>query len=267
MIERWAILGVMTIAAGVALWFTGSLHPRDLEKRRRDVSMYPALTWLLAGVAVFMTLMIGTTAAAAAMRIPSTASESTTARAALVGYALAIGVGVWLMHVFTRGAHRAGLRVHWKDPIFGLAWLALAAGPIMLTTRAAVFAYEAISGTSADTLAHPSLRELAEGGPGAWLIVASAVIGAPIVEEITYRIFLQSSILRLTNSPWTAVLITSVLFTFMHWPAVPVYGLATLFVLSVAMGLAYERTGRAGVPIVMHMAFNAANIALAMRGV
>ena len=38
-----------------------------------------------------------------------------------------------------------------------------------------------------------------------------------------------------------------------------------LFALGAGMGLAYERTRRLGVPIVMHMGFNAANIALAMQ--
>ena len=43
---------------------------------------------------------------------------------------------------------------------------------------------------------------------------------------------------------------------------VPYYALAPLFMLSVTMGLAFERTKHIGVPIVMHAAFNALNIAL-----
>ena len=259
------ILGLLSVVAIACLWFTGSLHPGDLDKRRRNVSAYPALTWLLAGVAVFLAMMIGATLAGAALGVRESDSEAASAPSVLVGYAMAIGVGAWLMHIFSRGAGRAGLGVQWMDPLIGVAWLAIAAGPILLTTQTAVLTFQAITGTAAESLAHPSLRELAEGGAGVWLIIVSAVIGAPIVEEMTYRVFLQSSILRLTRSPWAAVLLTSVPFTLMHAPAVPVYGLATLFVLSVAIGLAYERTGRAGVPIAMHMAFNAANIAVAMQ--
>ncbi len=42
------------------------------------------------------------------------------------------------------------------------------------------------------------------------------------------------------------------------------HAVAPLFALSVALGASYERTGRLGVPIVMHGAFNALNLAIAL---
>jgi membrane protease YdiL (CAAX protease family) len=45
---------------------------------------------------------------------------------------------------------------------------------------------------------------------------------------------------------------------------VPWYAIVTLFVLSVCLGAAFERWRSIGVPIAMHMAFNAGNVVLAM---
>jgi membrane protease YdiL (CAAX protease family) len=46
--------------------------------------------------------------------------------------------------------------------------------------------------------------------------------------------------------------------------AVPAHALPSLFVLSMAMGIAFERTRAIGVPITMHVAFNLGNIIVAV---
>lgn len=261
---RLAILGGVSVGVVVVLWVMKSIHRRDLSRVMRDVSPFPSLTWLIAGFAVFATLIVGSAGAHAILRIPSGASQAATAPAALIGYALAISLGAWLMHVFAQGAPRAGVSARWKDLLLGLAWLAVAAAPVMLTSDVSVLAHERITGEAAETIAHPSLAELAKGGVSVStaLLIVTAVIGAPIAEEMVYRVFLQSAILRATQSAWTAIMVTSALFTVMHAATVPVYALPTLFVLSVAIGLAYERTGSAGVPMAMHVLFNGANVAI-----
>jgi len=96
----------------------------------------------------------------------------------------------------------------------------------------------------------------------------SVVVFVPIIEEILYRGYLQSALLRYTKSPWTAVLLTSLAFTAAHvnWTdyeqGVPYYALAPLFMLSVTMGIAFERTRHIGVPMIMHAAFNAMSVAI-----
>jgi membrane protease YdiL (CAAX protease family) len=68
---------------------------------------------------------------------------------------------------------------------------------------------------------------------------------------------------------WISILGTSTLFTLVHrmgQPPVPWHALVPIFVLSVSMGVAYERTKRIGVPIAMHVCFNALNVALAWSG-
>src|SRR6185369_4082201 len=99
-----------------------------------------------------------------------------------------------------------------------------------------------------------------------WVLVGTAVLGAPFVEELMFRVFLQSALLRLLGRTWPSILVTSALFALVHLgggvrPS-EAYALAPLFILSVAMGVVYERTRSALAPITMHMAFNALNVAL-----
>lgn len=95
------------------------------------------------------------------------------------------------------------------------------------------------------------------------------MVGAPLVEELIYRVFLQSSIARATGLPWIGILVAAVVFAVAHavGPAeqrIPWYAAVPIGVLGLACGLAYERTKRLLVPITMHAAFNAMNIAMAM---
>ena len=100
--------------------------------------------------------------------------------------------------------------------------------------------------------------------PLAWCLIAFVTIGAPLIEEVMYRGFLQSAILRLTGSPWLAILLTSAVFTAIHLPVVQPHALPVLAVLSLAMGVAFERSKSLAVPIGMHVAFNILNIAIAL---
>ena len=96
------------------------------------------------------------------------------------------------------------------------------------------------------------------------VIVIVAVIVAPLLEELLFRGLVQTTIrsfLELRNGPWLAIAISSGLFAAMHanpghWPA--------LFVLSVCLGYAYEKSGSLFRPIFIHSFFNTASIAAAL---
>jgi len=96
----------------------------------------------------------------------------------------------------------------------------------------------------------------------------SATVGAGAVEEIIYRGFVQSGVRRIVGRPWVAIVITSVLFTLMHWGITSSgrHALAVIFVLSVGLGAAFERTKSIAVPIVVHAMFNATQILLVLAG-
>ena len=106
---------------------------------------------------------------------------------------------------------------------------------------------------------HPILEFIETAGRG-WIAIAavSAVILAPIAEELFFRGLLQS-MLRRRFGPWSAVLISSVVFAAVHCGAEP-QALPSLFALALVMGYSYERTGRLLSPMLIHALFNAANL-------
>ena len=89
------------------------------------------------------------------------------------------------------------------------------------------------------------------------VIAAVAIVVVPVFEEMLFRGLLQTMIRSYLQRTWAAIFITSAIFASVHanaghWPA--------LFVLSVCMGYAYEKSGSLYRAIFIHMLFNAINI-------
>ncbi len=94
-----------------------------------------------------------------------------------------------------------------------------------------------------------------------FVALATAVVFAPIAEELFFRGLLQSMFKRYFDGrPWPAVLATSAIFAAVHYSQPQ--AVASLFLLSVGLGYNYERTGRLTGPILMHAIFNAVSIYL-----
>ncbi len=125
-------------------------------------------------------------------------------------------------------------------------------------------------------IAHPTLEALAKGifGPREIALAVSALVLAPLFEEIIFRGLFQTALVHTGAfaARWSPVLLISLLFTMFHISAVIIrdergnfeqfawQALVTLFVLSLCLGYVYERTGSLWPSIVMHAAFNALNI-------
>ncbi|HOK95321.1 MAG TPA: type II CAAX endopeptidase family protein [Anaerohalosphaeraceae bacterium] len=108
---------------------------------------------------------------------------------------------------------------------------------------------------------HESLQMLTDGSLTLKLLVAGFAVGVvPIFEEMLFRGFLQTQIRTLTNRPWLAVVITSVIFAILH----PTTHIAALFMLSCGLGYAYERSGSLFRPILMHFLFNGISVAMTL---
>ena len=144
--------------------------------------------------------------------------------------------------------------------IGGLALLI--AWPTALSIAALVSHF---SGDQPEPIAHELLKKMTEDRAGLWLAVVSsqAIVGAPILEEIMYRGILQRGFVDTGVNRWVAIGITSAVFAAMHWETVEPHAIVALFVLSLGFGYVYEKTGRLTGPIVMHMIFNAGNLAMA----
>ncbi len=115
-----------------------------------------------------------------------------------------------------------------------------------------------------EQIAHTTLKSLHESsfGLGYVLIVATVVIGAPLIEETIYRGCIQGLFRRVMPFPSLAILPTAYVFTVIHMGSVEWFALPGLFVLGIGFGIAYEWTGRLSTPIVMHMIYNLGNTLL-----
>ena len=141
--------------------------------------------------------------------------------------------------------------------------------PITLAVaQIAAVLIEWTTGQTFNQIGHGTLQHIkdASNDPDVVLILVILMVSVvtPIWEEILYRGMLQESIrshpLVSSESPWVAIIITSLIFTTMHIDMVDLRGLPGLFVLSLGFGWIYLRTGRLLASIVMHAAFNAINI-------
>lgn len=105
-------------------------------------------------------------------------------------------------------------------------------------------------------------QDLADASRGGWVVIliAIVVVAAPIVEEIIYRGMVQPGLV----SQWgarTGTIVTAVLFAAIHFVPVEFPG---LLAFALVLGWTRHRTGRLGLPIVTHMAFNAAGLGFAL---
>lgn len=114
---------------------------------------------------------------------------------------------------------------------------------------------------------HPLLRLLAISSDPATrqLIIGSAVLLAPLVEELVFRVVIQRSLLR-WMPPLVSIGVTAVAFATIHFNAVhPNWpDVLALFPLAIILGVTYHHTGSYLSVVIIHLLFNATNIALAL---
>ncbi|MBX7207020.1 MAG: CPBP family intramembrane metalloprotease [Verrucomicrobiaceae bacterium] len=90
------------------------------------------------------------------------------------------------------------------------------------------------------------------------IMLLTAVIVAPLVEETVFRGFIYGVLKRYTDG-WFAALCSAALFALVH---MHVGSFVPLFVLALGFCAAYERTGCLLVPMFMHAFFNGTSTAL-----
>lgn len=260
------LLGAPLILA--ALWFADVIRPGSPARAGlRAVKAHPWWVWLAAAGLVFLSGQFVAAVVYTSLGVPTWMSPPLKAQV-VTHAAMGIGgiaAGAALVRLLKAAAPQAGVTPRWSDLPVGL-WAFVVAYPILLAVSAlAVRVSIMLRGTAPDPIAHDTLRMIAgsSSDPWVWAMRAIAVLLIPVFEELIYRVGLQSAILRATGRPWTSVLVTSAIFTAAHASVMPPHAMAVVAALSVAMGLAYERTKRLGVPVVMHALFNLVNVAIA----
>ncbi|MEM6332246.1 MAG: type II CAAX endopeptidase family protein [Planctomycetota bacterium] len=154
----------------------------------------------------------------------------------------------------------------------GLALLPLAF-PLVSATSIVTSALLNLVGIPTPELGHILLEAMTVATPPVRLgFILSAVVIAPVTEELIFRGLLQTALLNAFTRKHTptpahrlaAIALTTALFTVIHLDAAALHTLPGLAILSVIIGYTYERTGSLTAAIVLHAAFNAANVALAL---
>lgn len=97
------------------------------------------------------------------------------------------------------------------------------------------------------------LTDRADGVVGVVLLVLIVGVGAPIVEEVFYRGFLQGALLKRGLPAPLAIGISSVVFGLSHFELLQ---LPALVMFGVLAGVLAHRSGRLGPAITAHVAFN-----------
>ena len=92
------------------------------------------------------------------------------------------------------------------------------------------------------------------------LLVALVVIGAPLVEEVLYRGLLQRPALE-RFPHWLVIIVVAAVFALFHFRPIEFPG---LFVAGLVFGVCAARTGRLGMAVAAHVAFNATGVALVL---
>ncbi len=272
---RWAdantplVMGVLALFSVVILWRIRCLGVGGLDAGARDVKPIPPVMWIFAGIATLMGFFLGGQFGYEVIG-PIEGQGDPRQQAIMTMLSAGVGTifGVGILWFVNRQAPKSGSKPDWVDIPLGLGLFVVVYPLVALSGIAGHWVARGLDTVPQDRIAHTTLQLIAQNlhNEWNWALIAAIVLLVPICEELIYRVYFQSAILRLVRSRWIAVLATSAIFLIAHWGVLPEGGkhaLAPLFALSVALGASYERTGRLGVPIVMHMAFNALNIVLA----
>ncbi len=185
---------------------------------------------------------------------------------------LAVALGAaWA--VMLAGMWIASQRAGTRDPIadYGLSFapidlLGLGIG-VLSQLVVVTLVYLPLGRVWPDTFSDDRLQENARdlvdraSGGSAVLLVLIVVVGAPLIEELFYRGLLQRSLVTRFDETLTVIGVAAV-FALVHLRPVEFPG---LFAFGLVLGVCAVRTGRLGMPILAHVAFNATGLVLAWR--
>jgi len=216
-----------------------------------------ALIWLGAW-------MIGQLCAAAV----GAASGHTTVSEAGPGWLFGVAVAAWIPMLVAMGG--AGRK--WGSGSFVADWglsfkpVDLWGVPVGVITQLVIvpLLYWPLRAIWPDTFSTDKIQERAQdlydsaSGAGIALLVLVVVFGAPLVEELVYRGLLQGAFTRRFHD-WFGVAVVALWFAVIHFQPIETPG---LFVVGMVLGACALLTGRLGMGIVAHVAFNATGLVL-----
>ena len=92
---------------------------------------------------------------------------------------------------------------------------------------------------------------------GKLLLIAAALIAAPLIEEALFRLLLLPALAREGECPLRATLLSALLFALLHNHEA---ALLPLLAIGIGCGCGYLTTGHLLTPVVMHLVVNAVSL-------
>jgi len=276
-LSEWKIPILIGLVAliGAFLMAGGLLRPGGFDSAGlREINSIPSAIWMFAALVVFLAMLSSGTVLERVEFYQNAdlddMQRETVVR--LVGYLFGAVAGLGMLYVLGKSCEKGGMRLAPLDFAVGLGCFAISWPLIELASECGSLLHRNLS-ESGDFYpeVHPILEQITgdPSSPWSWLLILGILVGAPLVQELIYRVFVQSAALRLTGSAWFSILFGAVAFALMErflgsrGTEVPWHSLLPLFALGLACGIAYERTKRVGVPVAMHAGFNGLNLLLA----
>ena len=148
---------------------------------------------------------------------------------------------------------RAWVHVFWIMPTFVFGILSIAAVSVSLGWQ--TWVEQAFNSEQQDVV------QMIRDASDPWLLVAmafSAVIVAPIAEELIFRGFLYPVVKRFTDR-WFAAVFTGVFFGVIHFN---LYSFPIIAIMGIILAVIYEKTGSLWSVIGCHAAFNGLQVGL-----
>ncbi len=176
---------------------------------------------------------------------------------------------LWRSSYTPDGPRRIGLlpRHIGREVRWGLLGFVAAVPLVLMTMQLTVLVGE-LFGQETPAIAHDTLKMLLESDSifGTVLLICSAAVVAPVLEECFFRGIVQSVMVETLGEArrWSVVIVASILFAAMHGNNVPWHALPGLCVLGLVLGWLYERTGSLWPSILVHVGFNVLNIVMAL---
>ncbi len=261
---------LIPLAAGVTLfawWLLSTSLGRTAldDSRPRRNSMGPLLPFMVFFVWIVTQELLTVLVVPLARRLDESQASfliaSTGALSSLAVVALVLAVA---RMTFARGIKGFGLRIRTLPQDFPRAFLTLmAVWPLVMAMMSLTVLVMKHVKKDFEVPQHDALQLITESAslPLVVLVIALAVVVAPILEEMLFRGLFQTMIRSHLGRPWPAIAMTSILFAMIHknaehWPA--------LFILAMGLGYSYEKNGSLLRAILMHAMFNGITIAAAL---
>lgn len=286
LLEQWPVYASY-LAAGLTvlltLWYSGLLQRdtfNDAPPRKAGLA-FPDLFiggWLLLGCSV---ILVRPAFHLAGVKFnldgePVTAGDA--AVAALVGQLVTqLPVVLFILFRLRRtagGMSQFGLVTSRPDrDMLAGGMGVLAALPLTAAASAVAIIVSLLLHHEVPQVGHRMLQQMmaSDDGKALAMMMGSAVLVAPVLEEIIFRGLVQTTLLHWTTSQgeakrWSIIIIAAGIFAAIHAGAAQPHTMPALFVLGLVLGWLYEYSGSLLPCVLLHMAFNVFNIVLSFAG-